>query len=59
MQANALPSEPLRRSARGYGDGKIEVASDLAVPPLGTHLEKTPVLKDMCPNVHCNTIYNS
>ena len=37
-----------RRSAHGYGDGKIELASDLAVPLLGAHLEKTPILKDTC-----------
>ena len=38
---------------------KIELSSDPAIPPLGMYPEKTMTQKDIHPNVHCSTIYNS
>ena len=39
---------------------KIELPHDPAIPLLGTHSAKIKTEKrNMHPNVHCNTIYNS
>ena len=38
---------------------KIELPYDPAIPLLGIYPEKTIIQKDIYPNVHCNTIYNS
>ena len=38
---------------------KTELPHDPAIPLLGIYPEKTVIQKDMHPNVHCSTIYNS
>ena len=38
---------------------KIEIPYDSAIPLLGIHPDKTIIKKDMLPNVHGSTIYNS
>jgi len=39
---------------------KIELLYDPAIALLGIYREKTIISKEyMCPNVHCNTIYNN
>ena len=42
-------------------DGKLEIELpyDPAIPLLGIHTEETRIEKDVYPNVHCSTIYNS
>ena len=38
---------------------EIELAYDPAIPLLGTHTEETRIERDMYPNVHHSTVYNS
>ena len=38
---------------------KIELPYDPTIPLLGIYPEKTIIQKDMLPNVHCSTVYNS
>ena len=38
---------------------ELEIAFDSAIPLLGIYPEDTIIEKDMYPNVHCSTIYNS
>ena len=37
----------------------IKPSCDPAIPLLGIYPEETEIEKDMYPNVHCSTIYNS
>ena len=38
---------------------KIELPYDPAIPLLGIHIEKTRIERQVYPNVHCSTAYNS
>ena len=52
--------QPLWRTVRRFLKKlKIELPNDPAIPLLGIYPEKTVIQKDMHPNVHCSTIYNS
>ena len=38
---------------------EIELPYDPAIPLLGIHTKETRIERDICPNVHCSTVYNS
>ena len=38
---------------------EIELPFDPAIPLLGIHTEETRIERDVCPNVHRSTVYNS
>ena len=38
---------------------EIELPYDPAIPLLGIRREETRTERDVCPNVHCSTVYNS
>ena len=38
---------------------EIELPYDPATPLLGIHTEKSRIERDVYPNVHCSTVYNS
>ena len=52
--------QPLCRTAgRLLKKLRLKVSYDPDILLLGIHPDKTTIQKDMYPNVHCSTIYNS
>ena len=52
--------QPLQRTAwRFLKKLEIELPYDPAIPLLGIHTKETRIERDIHPNVHCSTVYNS